>query len=447
MTEEGNAKDFGVVYRPQDPYTAKAFDSTAFDLGKFAGRITVAIDSLAHGAVIAIDAPWGFGKTYFARNQDANLRDNGWKTAYVDAFAHDYIEDPFLLFAGLLKNYAASNKKLTFIQAATAVGKTLIPIAGKTVAKIATAGVFNDQAAEQVTKALADAAGDAASKVIEARIAHFEKDRESIDFFRAKVAELAAEVYADTGHPLVVFVDELDRCRPDFAVRTFERLKHFFEVPHLVFVLMLNRIQLQNAVNGIYGDKLDAEAYLRKFIHLNVSLPVRSSTKEQRDSELRRYPRYLGKKVNLGANQRQLDEFVSALTDYAGTMALSFREVERCFTEFVVLNMHQNFSPTLIWPLCFVIVLKVKYPELLQGLLGKDQQARHDVATLLTCAESRGLVRDVVHALDGMVSAHVGIQLNAEQANALREFIMHLRGPETAFQLLAKFVDQRFEDS
>ena len=71
---------------------------------------------------------------------------------------------------------------------------------------------------------------------------------------------------------MVFFVDELDRCRPTYAVELLERIKHLFEVDNIVFVLALSTGQLESSIRSLYGDGLDAPGYLRRFIDLEYPL-------------------------------------------------------------------------------------------------------------------------------------------------------------------------------
>src|SRR5256885_16365087 len=92
----------------------------------------------------------------------------------------------------------------------------LIPVAAKA-AKLTTVGRISEETSEEVGKALAEAAREITDKIIDPRIAEFDEARQSIEAFRAKLSELAGSNHSPTGHPLVLFIDELDRCRPDFA--------------------------------------------------------------------------------------------------------------------------------------------------------------------------------------------------------------------------------------
>ena len=54
-----------------------------------------------------------------------------------------------------------------------------------------------------------------------------------------------------------------------------EKVKHFFSIPGIVFVLSIDKIQLGNAVRGFYGsEQLNADEYLRRFIDIEFRIPT-----------------------------------------------------------------------------------------------------------------------------------------------------------------------------
>ncbi|CAC9517974.1 hypothetical protein [uncultured Gammaproteobacteria bacterium] len=74
--------------------------------------------------------------------------------------------------------------------------------------------------------------------------------------------------------PRVLFlVDELDRCRPDYAIAYLETIKHIFDIKGAVFLLAADRQQLENSAKMAFGQDLDFEEYYRKFIHREITLP------------------------------------------------------------------------------------------------------------------------------------------------------------------------------
>lgn len=71
---------------------------------------------------------------------------------------------------------------------------------------------------------------------------------------------------------LWIFIDELDRCRPDFAVKTMEIIKHFFDITNVVFVFSVDLEQLSKTIQKVYGIGIDTDAYLRKFFDFIYNL-------------------------------------------------------------------------------------------------------------------------------------------------------------------------------
>lgn len=87
------------------------------------------------------------------------------------------------------------------------------------------------------------------------------------------VKEFIDKLLEERGNRLVIFIDELDRCRPDYAIRLLERIKHYFDDERIVFVFSVSLGQLQWTVKAYYGEGFDATRYLDKFFDLHVSLP------------------------------------------------------------------------------------------------------------------------------------------------------------------------------
>lgn len=80
-------------------------------------------------------------------------------------------------------------------------------------------------------------------------------------------------VMQENGNRLVIFIDELDRCKPEYAVRLLERVKHYFENANITFVFSINQIELQHTVRRYYGDNFNACKYLDRFFDLRIAMP------------------------------------------------------------------------------------------------------------------------------------------------------------------------------
>lgn len=69
----------------------------------------------------------------------------------------------------------------------------------------------------------------------------------------AQIEELLASLLAERGNRLVIFIDELDRCKPTFAIQLLERIKHYFSNDQITFVFSVNTTELQHTIKQYYG--------------------------------------------------------------------------------------------------------------------------------------------------------------------------------------------------
>lgn len=84
--------------------------------------------------------------------------------------------------------------------------------------------------------------------------------------------KILKETFGGNVPKALLLVDELDRCRPNYAIDYLETIKHVFDIHGLVFVLAVDKSQLRSSAKALFGD-LDFEEYYRKFVHRNIQLP------------------------------------------------------------------------------------------------------------------------------------------------------------------------------
>ena len=111
----------------------------------------------------------------------------------------------------------------------------------------------------------------------------------------------------------MILIDELDRCRPSYAIELIEVAKHLFEADHVVFVLSVNRTQLTHSIRALYGDRFDASGYLRRFFDIDFRLP---------DPDRNRFIKDLLKRI------KHRDDIV-LLKKFFGASELSLRQVSQ----------------------------------------------------------------------------------------------------------------------
>lgn len=136
--------------------------------------------------------------------------------------------------------------------------------------------------------------------------------------------------------PIILFIDELDRCRPDYAVDMLEVIKHVFDVENVKVVLVTNTKQLRAAINHRYGMEVDAQKYLDKFLKYSFALPdkVVARFEEERALVSVEYFKQLVRNSRMGNELQGLiqeNEIIIHFIreDIIGRDDLSLRETER----------------------------------------------------------------------------------------------------------------------
>ena len=94
------------------------------------------------------------------------------------------------------------------------------------------------------------------------------------------------ELLVERGNRLVIFIDELDRCKPSYAVHLLERIKHYLCDERITFVFSVNLGELQHTIKHYYGNTFDACRYLDRFFDMRLSLPPADKTAFYREMGL-----------------------------------------------------------------------------------------------------------------------------------------------------------------
>jgi hypothetical protein len=243
------------------------FANCQLDRQQYAKVLTSIVSTYSDGFVLAINNKWGTGKTTFVKMWEQDLKDKDYQTVYFNAWENDFENNPLTALMGELKTLtkkATEPEFKTVLKRAATLSKHLAPTIIKAIADkyVDTQGI--KEAIENITKGVSD--------IFENEVNEYAEKKKGITDFRTSLSKFIADT--NEGKPLIFIVDELDRCRPDYAVAILEQIKHFFSVPNIVFVLSIDKEQLGNAVRGVYGsEQIDAEEYLRRFIDLEYSIP------------------------------------------------------------------------------------------------------------------------------------------------------------------------------
>lgn len=249
---------------PQD----KPFENCKLSREKYGNILTDIVNAYSNGFVLAINNEWGTGKTTFVKMWRQMLENNGFETIYFNAWENDFTENPMIAMMSELKTLTKVDDKKQFnsvLEKGAILTKNVLPSLVKALAKR-----YID--IDEVSGAI-ESISRGATEILEEEIKEYANKKRTISEFKN---ELESYIKArENKHPIVFIIDELDRCRPDYAVQVLEQMKHFFEVERMVFVLSIDKEQLANAVRGFYGsDLIKADEYLRRFIDLEYSIPT-----------------------------------------------------------------------------------------------------------------------------------------------------------------------------
>lgn len=287
---------------------------------------------------VAIDSEWGSGKTFFVKqvkmlldslnpqskvdketsdkilkkfNLDKELNENSEKvddsiySIYFDAWKNDADDEPIksLIYDIMLElnfKYNFSDTKLT--DAGIRALKFLTPVIGGAV--------------ETGSKILD-------SLFSEEQLKPFIKKKS----FEKEIQNFISELPNERGNKLVIFIDELDRCNPAYAVKLLEQIKHYMEDDRIIFVFSVNINQLQHTIKHYYGNNFNATKYLDRFFDLQVKLPKANMMKFYE---------------NMGLNNSENYTINTVCVSIIETFDFSLREIVRLYQNVKVAT--ENFK-------------------------------------------------------------------------------------------------------
>ncbi|CAH1540621.1 NTPase KAP [Vibrio jasicida] len=245
--------------------------------------------------VLNLNSEWGSGKTYFLKRWANDLKEH-YPVVYVDAWEKDYSEDPLMtVVSAIIKDLKAQagrdEEKFTAPTKLIGLLKAAAPGIARGMSKrflgidpviIMEAGERENGAIESITVPSDNGESidlsHAGSDVVKHLIREHEAKSEAISNLKKNVAQWVEAVKAlkSISFPAFIFIDELDRCRPSYAVEMLETIKHIFDIPGVVFVVATDTEQLQHAVKAVYGEGFDARVYLGRFFNSRFSLKAPS---------------------------------------------------------------------------------------------------------------------------------------------------------------------------
>ena len=296
---------FRLVPEPPEIGDTDGFSkSDIFDARESGERLANIVGEIEGPSAIVLDGPWGSGKSTFVKQWAGLLRQRAHPVVYFDAFEHDHLDDAFFpLLAHLLRAHSTGKPALrsglqeTLITTATELAKATPRILADVGLRSATGGILD---ASRLREAVRDSANRSTEVKIKECIGSANLMSSCVRHFRKALADAVSDAGSPDGDnktkSLVFVIDELDRCRPSYALSILERMKHLFAVDGICFVFVTHLDALASMVKREYGLPDDTD-YLDKFFQLRFD--IRSLLFRGSERRRQRYLSYLASSIDL----------------------------------------------------------------------------------------------------------------------------------------------------
>lgn len=224
---------------------------------------------------VSIDAGWGFGKTFFLNKLAERLKEDGHIVVQFNAWETDLSNDAFISFADSFFTQLAQyleDSSIFFEKADLA----MIAFGSLMLDKFVSGLPFLGTVKEAIT-----GTREKYRVLVEKEGSYFirdsEKSKSGLELVKEKVKGSLEEFYLKLKSEyqkkkVIILIDELDRCRPDYSVQVLERVKHLFKDSRLSFVFAINKDELEKSITQTYGS-INVPIYFEKFFTFSFRLP------------------------------------------------------------------------------------------------------------------------------------------------------------------------------
>ena len=274
---------------------------------------------------VALDGTWGSGKTYFLTRFREIYRQRNGISVYFNAWRDDFLDDPLLSLLGQLTSELGTNPNDHILGSVAQAALPVLTKAGLAMCK----SFLRHKLGVDLSEISVDDLATRGEKLLE----QFGEMTASRDELCNALSKLGHKVREETGKPLLVIVDELDRCRPTYAVEMLERIKHLFSLENIVFLLGIDQAELEKSIAAVYGD-IDAQRYLYRFVNMEFPLPAVSLHKfvwgQLDDTHLGQL--FHGNPIH----SDRITKWTSIFTAIADAQRMPLRDVEHALRKFAL---------------------------------------------------------------------------------------------------------------
>ena len=383
--------------------------------------------------VLALDAPWGCGKTTFLKMWQSHLEGNGFGCVYFDAWKSDFYGDALPALIAETERELNPESKSELAEA----GRKLGEFGDMVTSRQFITRVFGSLAESVPGGKVVKDSVQAALESLEPHnaVRNYLNYREAVDEFKKSLGDFVKEKKGNK--PLIFFIDELDRCRPIFAIEVLEKVKHVFDAEGVVFVVGVHKAALAKTVEKIYGYD-DGEIYLRKFFDdthtlINARSIVRSAISRmdipEMNPEIRDFfESYVSELCEMfKIAPRDTEQFTGKIFAWAGT-----KSFETAYLTADQNSKQRHFNENMAYHCIFPYLASIKYydPALHQKIVASKNNLTSDfpwkeiidpLVKIVTHLKSQSKYGDKKHVPFGNACGMLGIAALHLNAITLQE--------------------------
>lgn len=234
---------------------------------------------------IAVNGRWGSGKTFFVKQVQLLIDSCNDLTRSLTPEEKTEIKNCFKNFCVKEEDDLEIDNEVVFYYDAWANDNDMDPMLSIVYQMAVSCGLeYHFDKYPSILK-IASEIIDTVSGTNISKLTEILKKENALDLIQKQkdlqqtIQEFFKQLICEHGNRLIVIIDELDRCRPDFAVRLLERVKHYFADDQITFIFSINTAELQHTISNVYGEKFDSCRYLDRFFDLQISLPEPNMTR------------------------------------------------------------------------------------------------------------------------------------------------------------------------
>ena len=280
------------------------------------------------------------------------LEENGYQSIYFNAWEDDFCDDPLVAIVGQLENSLKGSRFKEIKNISEKIKSAALPLITENILSI-----LAKQIGVTISSELLE---NMPNQILE----KYSAQNQSKIELKKQLVSMAEKVKDETNHPFIFIIDELDRCRPTFAIELLERVKHIFAIPNMVFVFGINRNELCAAVKSVYGE-IDADVYIRRFFDMEFTLPEPNAEEFCKNLivkyELDAFFSEMSKFANHGIHKDDFNAIDTYFPLLCSHFNLSLRDIEHCVTSmaFASRNIKQrDYMLPLIVSILIILRLK-----------------------------------------------------------------------------------------